>query len=226
MATTESMGRHLDATGDREVVYCHACHNEWFRDDREDHEGLSCPVCEADATEIVCTLRSQLLSYSKIPDLLTESTQVCPDSDPREITTPSPTSSTSQQSRDAEDSDPEEADIEDHTGQRHTLFTRSVRSGPEDEHHNPAVDPMFERFYDVFHTLGQPRRTEGAEHFHPTRDNYGPSRIQRTTFTTGSIGRGTASVTIVSGSTFGNRLSDSGGMHNREYLEDDDPFQA
>lgn len=40
---------HLDATGDREVVYCHACANEWYRD----NHGLTCPRCQGDIIEIV-----------------------------------------------------------------------------------------------------------------------------------------------------------------------------
>jgi Zn finger protein HypA/HybF involved in hydrogenase expression len=44
---------HLDATGDREVVYCHACAHEWYRDEH----GLICPSCQGEITEIVsCTL--------------------------------------------------------------------------------------------------------------------------------------------------------------------------
>ena len=41
--------RHLDATGAREVVYCHQCDNEWHRDEH----GLTCPRCEGEITEIV-----------------------------------------------------------------------------------------------------------------------------------------------------------------------------
>lgn len=43
---------HLDATGDREVVYCHACAHEWYRDEH----GLICPSCAGEIIEIVRTL--------------------------------------------------------------------------------------------------------------------------------------------------------------------------
>jgi E3 ubiquitin-protein ligase RNF115/126 len=43
-------GGRLDATGDREVVYCHQCHAEWYNDEH----GLECPTCEGQITEIVC----------------------------------------------------------------------------------------------------------------------------------------------------------------------------
>ncbi|OBT66313.1 hypothetical protein VE03_04291 [Pseudogymnoascus sp. 23342-1-I1] len=41
--------RRLDATGSREVVYCHHCENDWYRDE----SGLVCPRCESDITEII-----------------------------------------------------------------------------------------------------------------------------------------------------------------------------
>ncbi|KAI1465881.1 uncharacterized protein F4812DRAFT_437985 [Daldinia caldariorum] len=46
-----SRSRHLDATGDREVVYCHSCENEWYRDERPDT--LECPRCHQEITEII-----------------------------------------------------------------------------------------------------------------------------------------------------------------------------
>lgn len=42
-------GRHLDATGSREVVFCHQCENEWYQDEH----GLVCPACEGEIIEIV-----------------------------------------------------------------------------------------------------------------------------------------------------------------------------
>lgn len=50
MESRSSGGGHLDASADGEVVYCHACSNEWLRD----AHGLTCPSCESDITEIVC----------------------------------------------------------------------------------------------------------------------------------------------------------------------------
>jgi hypothetical protein len=40
---------HLDASGSREVVYCHNCDNEWYFDEH----GYECPRCKSDLTEIV-----------------------------------------------------------------------------------------------------------------------------------------------------------------------------
>lgn len=49
-------GRHLDAAGSREVVFCHMCSHEWYQDEA----GLTCPRCEGDITEIV-----SLMSYAE-----------------------------------------------------------------------------------------------------------------------------------------------------------------
>lgn len=43
----------LDASGNREVVYCWQCENEWYRD----AHGLICPRCEGEVTEIVSVLQ-------------------------------------------------------------------------------------------------------------------------------------------------------------------------
>lgn len=42
---------HLDATGSREVAFCHACSHEWYRDEH----GTTCPKCRGDIVEIVCS---------------------------------------------------------------------------------------------------------------------------------------------------------------------------
>ncbi|CAD6443575.1 5dc06aef-1085-420f-9dbc-2f1c63fa7372 [Sclerotinia trifoliorum] len=83
--------RHLDATGPREVVYCHQCENEWYKDEH----GLVCPRCEGEIIEIVD-----------------------PNSDPRRETDNSrfisPLRDLDNHNPWADDSDPEEADIEEH----------------------------------------------------------------------------------------------------------------
>ena len=44
----------LDTSGGREVVYCHECDRQWYRDDY----GLPCPGCGGEITEIVCLVSS------------------------------------------------------------------------------------------------------------------------------------------------------------------------
>jgi Zn finger protein HypA/HybF involved in hydrogenase expression len=53
---------HLDATAGREIVYCHACASEWYRDE----DGLTCPECRGEITEIV-----RLVQIRCMPRLLT-----------------------------------------------------------------------------------------------------------------------------------------------------------
>jgi len=52
MASPGFPQRHLDATAGREVVYCHICENEWYRDDYP-HLDLECPRCHNDFVQIV-----------------------------------------------------------------------------------------------------------------------------------------------------------------------------
>jgi hypothetical protein len=44
--------RHLEAVEGKEIVFCHMCNSQWYRD----QHGLICPVCEGEITEIVCYL--------------------------------------------------------------------------------------------------------------------------------------------------------------------------
>ncbi|PTB64005.1 hypothetical protein BBK36DRAFT_1171449 [Trichoderma citrinoviride] len=186
--------RHLDATAGREVVYCHACSHEWYRDE----QGLLCPSCDSDITEIVS-----------------------PDNDPRDFGG-SETSSTEPPSypigafdNDDDhhqtrgrgqhhdmDSDPDEADIEEHLGPHGFHFRRSIRVRPGDEHHDPAVDPVIERFLGMIQDFAPTQRP--ADGFRPRADEPRPAHahphIHRATFVNGS---GSASVTIFSGPSSG-----------------------
>jgi len=74
--------RHLDASGPREVVYCHQCDNEWYQDE----SGLSCPRCQSEITEIVRNSGTN----GGFHDSLTTS-QITAESDPRPANDESPT---------------------------------------------------------------------------------------------------------------------------------------
>lgn len=65
MASPNPQHGHLDATTSREAVYCHACANEWYRDEH----GLICPDCESDVTEIVCLPALPSLSPTQLADI-------------------------------------------------------------------------------------------------------------------------------------------------------------
>ncbi|KAM0177698.1 hypothetical protein ACHAPC_008703 [Botrytis cinerea] len=84
-------GRHLDATGDREVVYCHQCENEWYQDEH----GLVCPACEGEIIEIVEPSSDPRSGMGNSPDIAPL----------RDLDNHNPW---------ADDSDPDEADIEEH----------------------------------------------------------------------------------------------------------------
>ncbi|KAH9203488.1 hypothetical protein DL95DRAFT_472338 [Leptodontidium sp. 2 PMI_412] len=94
---------HLDASGPRDVVFCHQCEHEWYQDEA----GLVCPRCDGEITEIVT-----------------------PESDPRPEREFNPPPDPSRNPIEI-DSDPEEADIEEHITHGpggSVLFSRTVRT--------------------------------------------------------------------------------------------------
>ncbi|KAL6697819.1 hypothetical protein J3F84DRAFT_253559 [Trichoderma pleuroticola] len=177
--------RHLDANAGREVVYCHACAREWYRDER----GLLCPRCGSDITEIV--------NPDNDPRALNDDDDSEPDSPPLRHRFP-PRDHDDDRMYDHShdhDSDPDEADIEEHLGGPNGFhFRRSVRGRPGMQHHDPNVDPVIERFLGMIQDFQTPRRPNGSEH-RPDEGRYGGPHIHRATFTNGS---GSASVTIFS----------------------------
>ncbi|KAH6717227.1 hypothetical protein BKA61DRAFT_478299, partial [Leptodontidium sp. MPI-SDFR-AT-0119] len=111
----------LDASGPREVVFCHQCQHEWY----QDQAGLVCPRCDGEITEIIT-----------------------PESDPRPERDFSPSPPPPDPRRPDRwgnhsfvDSDPEEADIEEHITHGpggSVLFSRTVRtSTPRSPFGNP-----------------------------------------------------------------------------------------
>ncbi|KAK2630581.1 hypothetical protein QTJ16_001401 [Diplocarpon rosae] len=123
-------GGRLDASGPRDVVFCHQCENEWF----QDQYGLVCPRCEGEITEIVT-----------------------PESDPRPERAPrqrpeAPHPEWNNREPEYIDSDPEEADIEEHVTHGpggSMLFSRTIRTStngslPRPRHpsrYSPSEDP-------------------------------------------------------------------------------------
>ncbi|KAJ4425121.1 hypothetical protein N0V82_000176 [Gnomoniopsis sp. IMI 355080] len=107
----DSGPRHLDLTGDREVVYCHSCSNEWYNDEH----GLECPRCHSEICEIVRGLPTPPDAHC----LLTTHLQITQENDPRdippEIPYPRPHDQARDQARDHgyNHPDPDEEDIAD-----------------------------------------------------------------------------------------------------------------
>ncbi|KAG7105651.1 hypothetical protein HYQ44_015109 [Verticillium longisporum] len=181
-----------EAGTNREIVYCHACEHEWEKDTLH---GLVCPRCESEATEII----SQ-------------------ENDPRDFhDAPSPLSSGDGPRgprRADSDSDPDEADIEEHLHQGPHGFNihRSTWGHPHQDEQggrqpaDPANgDQVIGRFLELLSTFGH--GAQGGpdfDHDHPQRppqpfgsSPFGGSGNVRT-FTT-RRGNGFTSFTIATG---------------------------
>jgi E3 ubiquitin-protein ligase RNF115/126 len=127
--------RRLDITGSREVVYCHHCENEWYRDEN----GLVCPRCDGEVTEIV---RSR--SGRRISSIYTNIAQISAENDPRPPEIPAPLSADELRGlrehdpweHQDHDSDPEEGDIRefvrDNPQGRTTFISRTFRGSPRE----------------------------------------------------------------------------------------------
>ncbi|KAK4145906.1 uncharacterized protein C8A04DRAFT_10264 [Dichotomopilus funicola] len=188
-------GRRLGAAEGRELVFCHACQHEWYRENAD----LECPRCHSSFTEIV------------------ESSNDPRDPSPIGIDTLADFASASRTfpRRQADDSDPEEGDIEEHLygGARSSStgpppgsqYGMSNASRPGDE-----ADLVFRRFADMLmHDLGAGRairRSPGPSGMFPQQEDApepqpGP-RFHQTTFRAGPFG-GRTRVTVTSGTFSG-----------------------
>ncbi|KAK1755796.1 hypothetical protein QBC47DRAFT_401960 [Echria macrotheca] len=191
-----SRNRHLDTSGGREVVFCHACRHEWYRDP---HQDLHCPSCGSEITEIVEAA-----------------------SDPREereFPLPLPPFGRFDRNRPF-DSDPEEDDLDNHIPSPFSQprpTPRQGNGGPGDG------DAVLRRFADMLmNDLGGARQTRGGpESLFPPRPgddpgpfglfatggdraNGSPTRTVHRTFRSGPV-TGSATFTIISS---GNRPAD------------------
>lgn len=194
MASPSPRDRHLDASFGREVVLCHQCSHEWYRDQSQ---SLVCPLCHSEAVEIVE-----------------------PNNDPRdllEFTGPSSFSNDrSRQRRPGTDSDPEEDDIDDHN---HFPFPEPfgrqiLNRGASTPGGQGDSDAILRRFADMLmNDFGGARSPRpGPDTLFPPRPQHdrffapfapsgsstgGPTTFRQTTFRSGPMS-GTATFTIVS----------------------------
>ncbi|VUC22015.1 unnamed protein product [Clonostachys rosea] len=68
------------------------------------------------------------------------------------------------------DSDPDEADIEDHMEGNHGFaFNRNTRQGPNREHHNPEMEPVISRFFDMINGFSGDGPTISSRQFSAMR---------------------------------------------------------
>ena len=150
--------------------------------------------------------------------------QVTPENDPRDLDDMESESDGSDSQdyaplRHADDSDPDEADIEEHMGPHGFRYRQSTRHGTGQRHADPGIEPVMESFYDMVQNFGHPRQFPPGNFASGQNQTFGGPRIQRTTFTSGTFGGGTTSFTIISGPGTGRRQE---GAANGTA----DPFQA
>ncbi|KAL2261119.1 hypothetical protein VTK26DRAFT_4682 [Humicola hyalothermophila] len=188
---SSARGQHLDATGGREVVFCHACEHEWYRNRESD--SLECPICHSSFIEIV--------DANNDPRRMNEPTTLAPLS--------SGLGNLFGRSG-GSDSDPDEGDIEEHLHDRQPgIFARRSPFEPlfsgRDDRARDEGDAILRRFTDMLlNDFGAARaiRSPGQGLFPPPAENRQQSgtRIHQTTIRTGPFG--STRVTITSG-TFG-----------------------
>lgn len=211
----ESIGQHLDATGDREVVYCHQCEHEWYRD----QGGLVCPRCDGEATEIIT-----------------------PENDPRaDLTNPAHYHHHHHvHDNDSDANDPDEDDIEDHIMDGHPAFIGRRMlfrdpEGPADGNRgraNPAdANQIMSRFQEMLEGIGggprSPIGRSGPEQLFPPRtENVGPGRITYTQFSGPGFGGVTTYTFSTGGGTTRSSFRSSSPMASRDGMNQADPFQA
>ncbi|KAK4126006.1 hypothetical protein N657DRAFT_679019 [Parathielavia appendiculata] len=185
-------GNHLSAAAGREVVFCHACQNEWYRDE---HDALTCPSCESSFTEIVDFSNDPRPTHGMLPHLNL-----------------SGRSSPFFHRSGGSDSDPDEGDIEEHLHSEPRFPFGSPNPGrygaQTDRERANAMegDAILRRFADMLmNDFGAGRQARGGPGLGGndlfTLEEHIPqpgTRIQRTTFRAGPFG-GSTSVTISSG---------------------------
>lgn len=175
--------QHLDLTGDREVVYCHGCSNEWYNDEH----GLECPRCHSDICEIVsCTstppgTHITLLTTCAPPSF----PQITPENDPRDIQPDIHYQDPHHHDHGYDHPDPDEADI----GDANPFIPPGFFPSPNmdrNRQNRGAIDPgsdqeVFQRFQETLNMLmgfnnpaGQPGRLNREIGFGGTSPFGGP----------------------------------------------------
>ncbi|KAI3320051.1 hypothetical protein HD806DRAFT_525035 [Xylariaceae sp. AK1471] len=213
-----SRGPHLDITEGREIVFCHGCRHEWYRDE---HPGsFACPSCQGEFTEIVS-----------------------PENDPRNLDDDSVESDGDNGHRyhrhhhhhHDSDSDPEEGDIEEHVfhGPGGFFGQRTIHRSPERSGYGRrsrvqpgSSDDIIRRFTEMIGDIGGPGmvgRSGPETLFH---DEHGGPRVTYRTFRGPGFTGGVSSFTITTGSSSRPRGPVGGpGSGAGPQIGADDPFQ-
>ncbi|KAI8954096.1 hypothetical protein F4801DRAFT_46421 [Xylaria longipes] len=211
-----SRGQHLEPAEGREVVFCHGCKHEWYRDE---HPGtLACPVCRQEFTEIVT------------PEFDPRVDDHSADSEPDQRF---PLHRRYHHHHHDSDSDPEEGNIEEHHfhGPGGLFGQRTIHRSPETSGYSRrsrvrpgSSDDIIRRFTEMLGDIGGPgavgRSGSGLDTlFH--EDHVGPHITYRTFRGPGFAG-GVSSFTITTGSSAARPRAPPG---SEPQLGADDPFQ-
>ncbi len=200
---------HLDASDGHDVVYCHGCQHEWFQDE----QGLVCPRCQSEFTEIVSAppfppLLPPSFLYGSYESTLANWSAARND-DPRHprfrlFGGPGPHPQIFHRDPDAQSN--EEIEVDQHF--HGPIFMRRVtrRSpGSQDTAGRELTDPsnveaIFSRLTEMLINdfQGGHRGRSGPETLFPDRDE-GPARPGNHRATFPSLDMGTASFTIATG---------------------------
>ncbi|KAI1074985.1 hypothetical protein F5B20DRAFT_585818 [Whalleya microplaca] len=206
-----SNSNHLDATSGREVVYCHNCEHEWYRSDRS--APIDCPRCHNDCTEIIS-----------------------PDNDPRNLDDSDSLSDFERRrlrhlhQEFQYDSDPDEADIEEHIhrGPEGLYARRRVYRSPNSEDRSrtrpDSSEDIIRRFTEMLGEIGGPVGRSGPDTLF-SNNSQPHVRYQRISGPgyTGSFG--TFSITT-SGPGPGMGRSPNAGSPGARGGSPEDPFQS
>ncbi|KAI0597009.1 hypothetical protein F4775DRAFT_271771 [Biscogniauxia sp. FL1348] len=209
-----SRGGHLDATEGREVVYCHGCGSEWYKDEHPD--SMTCPRCHGDIVEIVD-----------------------PNNDPRgeQLFGFEPHRPHQPVRFDDSDSDPEEADIDDFSTQRGPggfFSRRSIHHSPEGLGSGRRVlttpgnsEDIIRRFTEMLGTMGGPAPMMVGRSGPETlfSDGDGSHRVTYRRFTGPGFTGGVSSFTFTTASGPARTRQVGGQAGGPGETEPEDPFQ-
>ncbi|KAI0447841.1 hypothetical protein F4803DRAFT_185289 [Xylaria telfairii] len=213
-----SRGQHLEPAEGREVVFCHNCRHQWYRDDHDDPpDNLTCPNCQQGFVEIVN------------PQLDPRADDSSADSEPDRRFHPH--RHRHHHHHHDSDSDPEEGNIEEHHfhGPGGLFGQRTIHRSPEASGYSRrsrvrpgSSDDIIRRFTEMIGDIGGPGsvgRSGPETLFH--EDHVGPHITYRTFRGPGFAG-GVSSFTITTGSTSARPRGPPG---SEPQLGADDPFQ-
>ncbi|KAI1130508.1 hypothetical protein F5Y10DRAFT_114470 [Nemania abortiva] len=215
-----SRGRHLEPAEGREIVFCHSCRREWYKDEHEQPSSLSCPACGQGCVEIVSPEsdpridNNSPLSFDRGPPFLF----------------PPPRHHHHLHHHDS-DSDQEDSNIEEHHfhGPGGLFGQRTIHRSPESSPYSRRTrvspgssDDIIRRFTEMLGDIGGPNMVGRSGHETLFNDDHGGPRVTYRTFHRPGFAGSMSTFTITTGPS----LSRPRGSPGPEpQMGGDDPFQ-